>query len=340
MIHCETVESRVVGGWVLSLLLATAACSKAKPTPVPAPVDPAPPPAVVVAAEEPPPPPPAAPNAPRVVLVTIDGVRWEDAFSGLMPNLERLAKEKGVMLGGGGCERDARATGPNFVSFPGYAEIFTGKPSKCGHNYCPRVKTDTIVDETKGAVFSSWSKIADAATRHPKSLPMLSAGSGGANIPSYPGHGDYRPDVYTTKAALRYLEAEKPAMLVIGLGDPDEHAHRGDLFSYRRSTHRADDFLVELDHTLTKLGGNAAVLVTTDHGRSKSIVGHGADYPESQRVFFAAFGTGIAHRGVACTSEALKLTDVPDAIRAMQGRPAHGPLAAEIIEAWPSRSVR
>ncbi|OJY15254.1 MAG: hypothetical protein BGO98_22705 [Myxococcales bacterium 68-20] len=71
----------------------------------------------------------------------------------------------------------------------------------------------------------------------------------GARFAGYPGWGDYRPDMRTARIALRCLETRAPRMLVAGLGDADEHAHRGDIAGYRRAIRHSDDFLAELDRT-------------------------------------------------------------------------------------------
>jgi hypothetical protein len=263
-----------------------------------------------------------------------------------MSNLGRLVREKGVILGGDGCEHDVRASGPNFVSLPGYLEMFTGRATSCTHNGCPSVDTDTVVDEVRAAahrsgdvaVFASWGRYGNAVA-HDRSAIVLSAGArsnakglrvasedeklkafleGGQNHAGYPGWGDYRPDVHTTRIALRYLETMTPELLVIGLGDTDEHAHRGDLVGYRRALRRADDFVADIDRTLGRMGDagrETTVLVTTDHGRAHSFRAHGAAFPESQRVFVAAFGAHVAHRGIACTSQPLHLADVAGAVR-------------------------
>ncbi|MDF2697537.1 MAG: hypothetical protein K0S65_5920 [Labilithrix sp.] len=365
------MEARAVGGRA-ALLLWSALCacdvtpsSPVDPSPdtsvekaatVSAPVAP-PEPTVTVAPE-------SVPASSRVVLVTLDGVRWEDVFDGTnMPNLLRLVRERGVALGGSGCEHDVRASGPNFVSLPGYLEIFTGRSTACTHNGCAPVDTPTFVDEAREtfeqdgdvAVFSSWGRLAAAVARNRKAI-VLSAGAhaiaigparedaklrawleAGSIHAGYPGAGDYRPDVHTTRIALRYLETQTPRLLVVGLGDADEYAHRGDVAGYRRAIHRSDDFLADLDRTLAAIGDagrETAVIVTTDHGRAHSLRGHGASYPESQRVFVAAFGAGIARRGVACVAEPLRLAHVAGAVRSLLGLESdveRGPLGDEIV---------
>ena len=61
---------------------------------------------------------------------------------------------------------------------------------------------------------------------------------------------------------------------------------------------------------------------------------HGASFPESQRVFVAAFGAGIVHKGVSCASEPMRLAHVAGAVRsilALETDTEAGPLAAQII---------
>lgn len=354
------MEARVVCGRVallLTLFAASLACDIRSSSPAEqAPLTPAEP-AVTPPAD------PATDHAPkpevlrrptRLVLVTIDGIRWEDVLGesdggqapDAMPNLHRFVKERGVVVGGAGCEHDVRASGPNFVSLPGYLEMFTGKASAtCSHNYCAPVATSTVIDEARAAahregdvaVFASWNKYAHAVARDRRAI-VLSAGASATSLKAaksdeklkfllevgqanagYPGHVDYRPDLYTARIALRYLETMTPRVLVVGLGDADEQGHRGDIPGYRRAIRRADDFLADLDRVLARSeeGKDTAVIVTTDHGRARSLRSHGASFPESQRVFVAAYGAGIAHRGVTCPAESLRLAHVAGAMRTL-----------------------
>src|SRR4051812_4037316 len=56
----------------------------------------------------------------RAVLVTIDGVRWQDVFESRdrLPNLHRLASTRGALLGAPG-RGVINASGPEYVSLPG-----------------------------------------------------------------------------------------------------------------------------------------------------------------------------------------------------------------------------
>jgi hypothetical protein len=373
----KVVGVRVIGGLLLATLVACGGNRSNDPAPTDTDEEPvetvaATPVATEYATIVAAPPLPTKPE-PRVIVVTLDGVRWEDMLGATsetstlaMPNLHRLVNERGVVFGAAGCEHEVRAYGPSYVSLPGYLEIFTGKPTACTHNYCANVDSDTFVDEVRDAskhdtdvaVFSSWNRYSAAAAHDRKSI-VMSAGARtigiapakedrrlkalldqGAATAGYPGYGDYRPDATTSKIALRYLEIEKPRLLVIGLGDADEQAHRGDIPGYRRAILKSDDMIGEIDKTLRRMGevDRTTVIVTTDHGRAKSLFSHGPTSPESGRVWIAAFGGVVAHRGVACAPEELRLTHVAGAVRyllSVDSPLETGPLAEALVHTEP-----
>ena len=131
-----------------------------------------------------------------VVLVALDGVRWQEIFEGvdrdlglshglsedeivgaeeLMPNLHALASRRGVLIGGPG-SAPITATGPNFTSLPGYTEMLSGRsPLNCRDNDCPTTVDRTLPDEVRSrtatedevAVISSWEDIERAASVQP-----------------------------------------------------------------------------------------------------------------------------------------------------------------------------
>src|SRR5262249_19203165 len=137
--------------------LAMSACAR---DPLPGPVSAARRPPTVVAAPVvlPSPPQPTRVHDRAVVLVVMDGVRWQDVFFGadrrlaaarradvrhlasstaLMPNLHRLVAERGVLLGGPSCTNVVEATGPNYVSLPAYFDLFTASAAHaCASNEC------------------------------------------------------------------------------------------------------------------------------------------------------------------------------------------------------------
>lgn len=375
---------RTLGALAIATSLAACGSSRAEPAGEPPPTTLEP--LEGDGAEPPAPAPPLEEQPSRLVLVTIDGARWEDVLAGtdraaeaprrgqgvaapttaVLPNLHRFVRERGALFGGEGCTHDVRTAGRTHTSLPGYMEIFTGRaPASCLSNECPRTTTPTLLDDVRAktsagdvAVFSSWSVYARAAAKDPHAIVMSTGGSTGTAAKAddaldkllaagdaasaFPGYADYRPDAHTGKIALRYLEAAAPRLLVVGLGDADEYAHRGDFDGYWRALRAADDFLGELDETLARMGPagrRTTVLVTTDHGRAKNLRDHGPAYAESARVWIAAYGGAIVRRGVDCASQPLRLAHVASAARAILGLDDPdddpGPLATELLGGAP-----
>jgi hypothetical protein len=307
----------------------------------------------------------------NVILVTIDGVRWQDVFGGvdpamarwsglpdaevvdaarLLPNLFALAR-RGAVSGAPGHGAPMMASGPNYVSLPGYLEIFSGsREVGCRTNRCAPTAMRTLFDrardtiavkDTDVAVIASWETIAGAAARTPGRIAMSAGRHGGvtreavkadaelarlvdeaASADPAPGDADYRPDAYTAAIALRYLEVARPRVLAVNLGDTDEYAHAGDYASYVRALRRADGFLGELRESLDRMGEygrRTTIVVTCDHGRSASFNDHGWDVPESGRVWMVMSGGAVPALGYVDRGGAARLADIAPTLETLLG---------------------
>jgi hypothetical protein len=307
-----------------------------------------------------------------VVLVALDGVRWQDVFQGvdptlarrkgmashevlrpeqLMPNLHDIVVTRGAALGAPGHGEPIVASGPDFVSLPGYMEILSGNVAPpCRSNQCQALIDPTLADDfaelSEGwasdvAVIASWPQLANAAARRPDRVVVSTGRHGGGSRHllrydaesawlletasrerPYPGHGDFRPDRFTAAIALRYLRTQTPRFLFLSLGEPDAYAHRGLYRQYLESLRHADAVVGEIDQLLVGLrarGYQATLLVTTDHGRGKRFAGHGAAAPESGRVWLVATGSGIHSRGWVSAPTRRRLADLAPTVRYISG---------------------
>lgn len=229
----------------------------------------------------------------RVILVTIDGVRWQDVFLGIdpersserggpevtMPRTRRLAMDRGVALGAGqGSCGVVRTVGGSNVSMPGYIEIFTGARTSCRNNECARVTRPTVFDEVASAIggvatsIGSWDvlektvtsgtdRVGVTAGTHPWVGPRPENATDVPHMvaervgmdPS-PGGPGYRPDAYTAEIALEYLRSEQPTLMHIGLVDTDEWAHKDDYARYLAALRRADDVVGAISDQLDATG--------------------------------------------------------------------------------------
>lgn len=283
----------------------------------------------------------------NVVLVTIDGVRWQEIFDGadpvladraglphgeprtargLTPNLHRLFFDGGTVLGDPRLGQPFRASGPHYVSLPAYVEIMTGAISGCSGNDCRPDVPWTIAgavaarDSAGGAaVFSSWSTISRAVP--PGRRVLLEAGRRPDDeAPAYPGHDDYRPDRTTAAAAIDHLIHRRPRMLWVALGDTDEWAHRRDYRGYIEALRFADGFVGELCAHLADMGSygsDTTVIVTTDHGRDESFADHGG--PDSAAVWLMARGGPLPAKGSSGLSRPRYLRDIAPTLASLYG---------------------
>lgn len=329
--------------------------------------------------------PAASAKTSAVVLVVLDGVRWQEIFQGvdpvlakaaglrpeevvdarhLMPVLHDRLEAHGVAVGAPGYGPEMRATGPNYVSLPGYNEILGGRTAtRCADNECPQAREPTVADELArldlerphdAAVISSWESIERAASSGGPNVVISAGRHHGRNLDgmrsnetdralleqgeraeSAPGEADFRPDRFTGEIALRYLERESPRFLFLGLGEPDEYAHQGNYRGYLASLRAADDTLGRLAATLGEMGERGrrtSVFVTTDHGRSSAFRDHGGHAPESGRVWLVASGGGIPETGSVRSYEPHRLADIAPTMRALIGlAPDDGEAAGKAI---------
>ena len=295
---------------------------------------------------------PAAPARDPVVFVVVDGVRWQELFRGadpelaagttaprlgpeaLTPRLHAIIGERGAALGAPG-RGSIAASGPRFVSLPSYREIFSGQASlDCLDNGCAPIERTTLVDELRdrgghASVFASWPTIARAVARRTDGVFVstgLSPSEG--QVDSFPGEPGFRPDRLTARAALDHLEHAQPDFLFLGLGEPDEYAHRGDYAGYVASIQAADGTIGELEATLARMGPRGQrthVFVTTDHGRARTFRDHGGGYPESAAVWLVAWGPSFRARGSLVTEQRHHLADLTPTARVVLGLPSVSP---------------
>lgn len=293
----------------------------------------------------------SAPSAESVVLVTIDGVRWQEIFEGaspdladaaalprgearspreITPHLHRLFFDEGVVIGDPHRGEGFFASGPTYVSLPGYVEMMTGAVSGCRDNDCePRMSWTLPREAAKpgsssegAAVFSSWERVARAVPHGVHSILLRAGRDPEEQAPPFPGHGAYRPDRSTAALAIAHLVAVRPRFLWVALGDTDEWAHRNDYRGYIEALHFADAFVGELAAHLDQMGdrgARTALFVTADHGRDRGFANHGG--PDSARVWLMARGSGIARKGLITLDRPHHLRDVAPTIAALIGLP-------------------
>jgi hypothetical protein len=255
----------------------------------------------------------------RVVLVTIDGLRWQEVFDAkdslarggerpLMPHLTERVIRAGVGFG----DRDARGgasartSSRRPISLPGYQAIFAGRTTPCESNDCPRVTGETLpeaiarrlaLSRDEVAAFGSWSRLALAVSARDDAVLVDVGPEGGPHMggPPWP---NARWDRQTLFRALPHLRSARPRFLYVGLLDTDERAHDGDREGYLAAARAADAALARLDELISQLppaqAAATTLIVTTDHGRGNGPLwtGH-SRYPTSRDIWLAARGPSV-----------------------------------------------
>ncbi len=285
----------------------------------------------------------------QIVLVAIDGVAPRDVFleDGSGPNASLVPTLASMHHNGASWgdpkDDDFRASGPNYVSLPGYMEMLSGTSDlQCTENDCPFMLRETLIDDfmtlahgesERVAAFSSWPVLEVALSKN--KVGVVSAGQtrgrnlevlrrwGSVQLAYAQGQkegrfgGGFRDDEKTADLALQYLAHAQPQFLFIGLGETDEFGHLHDRKAYLNALKAADSAIARIREQLVdscRAGRKTLLIVTTDHGRSHQFVGHGRDAPESGRSFLLMEGLGL-QRDQAQRDTVYYLKDIAPTLR-------------------------
>ena len=192
--------------------------------------------------------PPADAARSNVVLIVLDGVRWQDFFDApgaalleeestpRMPYIWRELARRGVAFGDRTRGNSARVTLRSALrprlSLPSYQAMLAGFAQPCPDNDCGKIGTETLPEALRRrlslrreevAVFASWSGLELAVARDPTSL-HIDAGSAVAVVKD--GEELPRADSLTFDLAIEHLRSERPRFLFISLDLADQRGHR------------------------------------------------------------------------------------------------------------------
>ena len=268
-------------------------------------------------------------RTPKIVLITLDGVRWQDIFDGetpspypkqytsrqLVPNLYHSFVDNGIAIGK---YSQARNKNNRHISQPGYLELLTGIPSTtCFTNHCPYNTKPTLVNEfNSSAVFASW----DIIDHIVDNSGIVNTGRYIRNDKWKQLHlsdnqdfeqefdDNYRPDVLTYTATIDYLKTTQPDFLWVSFCDRDDWAHYNNVVFYWASLNAADYYISEI---MKLTDPNTVFIITTDHGRGggDGWNNHGTD-AASGRVWILIAGAGIPRVGFVSYDRVVYSSDI------------------------------
>ena len=230
---------------------------------------------------------------PIVILITLDGVRWQEFFNGSDPLLNKDVSQsylgnsfpifwkkhaQNSTIFGHRESKSPMTVDGTPVSLPGYKSIFLGHDHDCNDNNCGRVLTETFperiarelkLNKYQVAGFSSWGKIELALEHDPGNIfvntnitdvddetvdSVIDSLNALQKLDPPKGWGGARRDIYTWAQGMYYLQKHQPRFLYIGLDDSDEYGHLNQYEKYLATLHQYDKWIDELITQLKSMG--------------------------------------------------------------------------------------
>lgn len=306
-------------------------------------------------------------NDRNVVLITTDGLRWEELFRGanpkmytevnqvttpsllekkygtendenrrekLMPFIWSTVVKHGEIFGNRDVGSKARVTNDKWFSYPGYNELFTGYPDNtiASNRKIPN-KNVTVFEWLNNQPDLNGKVVAFGAW---DAFPAI-INSTRAKLKVDAGHGDPYPRLKD------YLKDHKPRVMFLGFGPTDGWAHKGNYKEYLGAAHDVDASLADLWKTLQadpQYKDNTTFIFTSDHGRGnskhspKAWNSHGKSTPDSDSLYIAIWGPDTPANGVVKGGEEVTQSQVAATLAQALGYDynAAQPKAAEPID--------
>ena len=213
----------------------------------------------------------------NVVIIAVDGVRWQDVFTierrdTLMPFLWGVVAKHGQLFGNRAQGSAMRVTNRLNFSYPGYQEMLAGfvDPRIDNNHYGPNGNV-TVLEwlnrqpELRGrvAAFANWSFFKDIFARRGDDLFLRAGGAQGEETID---------DGELHRLALAHFAERKPRVLFLGYGETDAWAHSGDRARYLAAIREVDAFIAEWWNAVQaspEYRDRTTLIVTTDHGRGR-----------------------------------------------------------------------
>jgi len=265
----------------------------------------------------------------------------------LMPFLWTVIARQGQVYGNRDLESDAYVTNGMNFSYPGYSEILCGFPDERIDSNDKKQNPNVTVLEWlqsrpgfKGriAVFGAW-ELFPYILNVPRSGLMVNAGYDPLKMSPMTPHFELlnrlkvetgiwngEPlDALTFHTAMGYLQAKRPRVLYLSLGETDEWAHSGRYDLYLRSLNRADEYVRKLWETVQRMPeyrGSTSLILGVDHGRGlapEEWKSHGRKVPDSKYVWMAFMGPDTPPLGERSKIEAVTQSQVAATLAALLG---------------------
>lgn len=291
----------------------------------------------------------------NLFLITVDGLRWNEVFTGadskllnsesggikdsaalvakfwrdsagarrqaLMPFFWTTMVDEGVVYGNRNLGSNASVANEIHISYPGYAEILTGRPQpEIASNEKKQIPAMTILEflknelhlgDTQVAAFTSWDLYPYAVSQKPGAI-YCNAGYASVEDGELTAHQLFlnalqeeiprewrtvRFDAFTFYHGMEFIKKHKPRVFYFAFGETDDWAHDKRYDHVLEAAHRVDQYLKQLGEFVTsdpQYAGKTTFVLSSDHGRgssdTKHWTDHGRDIPGSEQIWMAVIG--------------------------------------------------
>ncbi|OGU31029.1 MAG: hypothetical protein A2X67_08000 [Ignavibacteria bacterium GWA2_55_11] len=300
----------------------------------------------------------------NVFLITVDGLRWNEVFAGadrrlmskdwggvkdsvvlsakfwrdsekdrrlaLMPFLWTTLVHEGVVYGNRTIGSKASVANAIHISYPGYAEILTGRAQpEIASNEKKQIPATTILEFLKNelhlgdkqvAAFTSWDLYPYAVSRVPGAIYCnagyasvvdgeLTARQSFLNVLQDEVPQAWRTvrfDAFTFYHGMEFIKKHKPKVFYFAFGETDDWSHDRRYDHVLEAAFRVDKYLKELWEFAAsdpQYAGKTTFILSSDHGRGSSATkdwaDHGAEIAGSDEIWMAVFGPDTPKEGEA-----------------------------------------
>lgn len=351
---------------------------------------------------------PPARRTTNVVVIMLDGTRWQEVFTGLderlctkdagkvekpgplldkfggatpeerrtklMPFLWSTIAQHGQLFGNKHKGSTATITNPFGVSYPGYSETFCGfaDPAIENNRKIPNPNTSVFEflnqkDAFKGkvAAIATWDLFEYIFNEPRSGIAIINHQSPivGHSNPTLellarlrnetpPRWGGNTFDSLIFHTAKEWIAVNRPRVVFLGFGEPDEWGHEGNYAEYLDAIRRCDDYVRELWTSLQQIDvykDATTFILLPDHGRGDERTSptdwnnHGAKHPGSADIWMAIIGPDSPALGERGEGASVTQSQVAATVAALLGedylaaQPKAGPA---IRDALPQSRVK
>ena len=275
----------------------------------------------------------------NLVLITLDGFRWQELFNGpdnallepetgkadpsflnekisrekLMPFMWQIIAKKGFIAGNQELGNKVKVKNRFGFSYPGYNELLTGRRDLRIHSnkkkWNPNPNVLELINGTgqyqnRVSVHSTWDAMPYIVNHKRSKIRVYTAQ--GKHKQKHEHTGKFANDRSTFRSAMNELKSHRSKVMFVSFDATDEKAHKGQYANYLEAAHLADSFIRQLWEYCQEdpfYKNKTTFIITTDHGRGyhEKWTEHGLFVKGSKNIWLAGIGPSATPEGELST---------------------------------------